>query len=174
MQYAISGKVHCLLVHSACGAMLSARTYLMNKMSRYTNMKSWAAINFKVHVTKWKKTKLHIRLIKNKTGSSIHILTHVTSTSAEIFRSLLLSFSPALDEHNPDIPEWREDIGRVVRTALSQVHQVSVRLSPFLELTWATSGFQGHYYFIPWPVCSINAKCIMFYGSYAKLLAFFF
>uniref|UniRef100_A0A8C5HWV7 VPS10 domain-containing receptor SorCS3-like n=1 Tax=Gouania willdenowi TaxID=441366 RepID=A0A8C5HWV7_GOUWI len=32
----------------------------------------------------------------------------------EFFRSLLLSFSPALDEHNPDIPEWREDIGRVV------------------------------------------------------------
>uniref|UniRef100_A0A8C5HSG6 VPS10 domain-containing receptor SorCS3-like n=1 Tax=Gouania willdenowi TaxID=441366 RepID=A0A8C5HSG6_GOUWI len=42
----------------------------------------------------------------------------------EFFRSLLLSFSPALDEHNPDIPEWREDIGRVVRTALSQVSGV--------------------------------------------------
>uniref|UniRef100_A0A667YBF1 Sortilin related VPS10 domain containing receptor 3b n=1 Tax=Myripristis murdjan TaxID=586833 RepID=A0A667YBF1_9TELE len=42
-------------------------------------------------------------------------------TVKEFFRSLLLSFSPALDEHNPDIPEWREDVGRVVRTALSQV-----------------------------------------------------
>ncbi|KAM6956470.1 VPS10 domain-containing receptor SorCS3 [Aplochiton taeniatus] len=39
----------------------------------------------------------------------------------EFFRSLPLSFSPALDEHNPDIPEWREDVGLVVRTALSQV-----------------------------------------------------
>uniref|UniRef100_A0A3B4AZA7 PKD domain-containing protein n=1 Tax=Periophthalmus magnuspinnatus TaxID=409849 RepID=A0A3B4AZA7_9GOBI len=35
-------------------------------------------------------------------------------TVKDYFRSLLLSFSPALDEHNPDIPEWREDIGRVV------------------------------------------------------------
>ncbi|KAM9394637.1 VPS10 domain-containing receptor SorCS3-like isoform 2-T2 [Salvelinus alpinus] len=39
----------------------------------------------------------------------------------DFFKSLLLSFSPALDEHNPDIPEWREDVGRVVRTAVSQV-----------------------------------------------------
>ncbi|KAK5854138.1 hypothetical protein PBY51_015234 [Eleginops maclovinus] len=46
-------------------------------------------------------------------------------TVKEFFRSLLLSFSPTLDEHNPDIPEWREDIGRVVRTALSQVSGVS-------------------------------------------------
>ncbi|KAF7220419.1 VPS10 domain-containing receptor SorCS3 [Nothobranchius furzeri] len=45
-------------------------------------------------------------------------------TVKEFFRSLLLSFSPTLDEHNPDIPEWREDIGRVVRTALSKVSDV--------------------------------------------------
>uniref|UniRef100_A0A8C6TQ09 Sortilin related VPS10 domain containing receptor 3b n=1 Tax=Neogobius melanostomus TaxID=47308 RepID=A0A8C6TQ09_9GOBI len=56
------------------------------------------------------------------------------------FRSLLLSFSPALDEHNPDIPEWREDIGRVVRTAFSQVSGVSedqllVSLYPGLPTT---------------------------------------
>uniref|UniRef100_A0A3B4US96 Sortilin related VPS10 domain containing receptor 3b n=1 Tax=Seriola dumerili TaxID=41447 RepID=A0A3B4US96_SERDU len=49
-------------------------------------------------------------------------------TVKEFFRSLLLSFSPALDEHNPDIPEWREDIGRVVRAALSQVHEVPILL----------------------------------------------
>ncbi|XP_056147393.1 LOW QUALITY PROTEIN: VPS10 domain-containing receptor SorCS3 [Lampris incognitus] len=42
-------------------------------------------------------------------------------TVKEFFRSLPLSFSPVLDEHNPDIPEWREDIGRVVQKALSQV-----------------------------------------------------
>ncbi|XP_041866105.1 VPS10 domain-containing receptor SorCS3 [Melanotaenia boesemani] len=58
----------------------------------------------------------------------------------EFFRSLLLSFSPALDEHNPDIPEWREDIGRVVRTALSQVsgvaeEQLMVSLYPGLPTT---------------------------------------
>ncbi|XP_031612707.1 VPS10 domain-containing receptor SorCS3 [Oreochromis aureus] len=61
-------------------------------------------------------------------------------TVKEFFRSLLLSFSPALDEHNPDIPEWREDIGRVVRTALSQVSgihedQLLVSLYPGLPTT---------------------------------------
>ncbi|XP_038126140.1 VPS10 domain-containing receptor SorCS3-like [Cyprinodon tularosa] len=61
-------------------------------------------------------------------------------TVKEFFRSLLLSFSPALDEHNPDIPEWREDIGRVVRTALSQVsgvpeNQLMVSLYPGLPTT---------------------------------------
>ncbi|KAM4607452.1 VPS10 domain-containing receptor SorCS3-like [Polymixia lowei] len=58
-------------------------------------------------------------------------------TVKEFFKSLLLSFSPALDEHNPDIPEWREDVGRVVRTALSQVsgfpeEQLLVSLYPGL------------------------------------------
>ncbi|XP_014888347.1 VPS10 domain-containing receptor SorCS3 isoform X1 [Poecilia latipinna] len=62
-------------------------------------------------------------------------------TVKESFRSLLLSFSPALDEHNPDIPEWREDIGRVVRTALSQQvsgvseSQLMVSLYPGLPTT---------------------------------------
>ncbi|KAM9809187.1 VPS10 domain-containing receptor SorCS3 isoform 1-T3 [Syngnathus typhle] len=61
-------------------------------------------------------------------------------TVKEFFRSLLLSFSPTLDEHNPDIREWREDIGRVVQTALSQVagvptSQLLVSLSPGLPTT---------------------------------------
>ncbi|KFO32356.1 VPS10 domain-containing receptor SorCS1 [Fukomys damarensis] len=36
----------------------------------------------------------------------------------EEFRSLRLSFSPNLDEYNPDIPEWRRDISRVIRKSL--------------------------------------------------------
>ncbi|XP_047208528.1 VPS10 domain-containing receptor SorCS3-like [Girardinichthys multiradiatus] len=61
-------------------------------------------------------------------------------TVKEFFRSLLLSFSPALDEHNPDIPEWREDISRVVRRALSQIsgvpeNQLMVSLYPGLPTT---------------------------------------
>ncbi|XP_019715789.1 VPS10 domain-containing receptor SorCS3-like [Hippocampus comes] len=61
-------------------------------------------------------------------------------TVKEFFRSLLLSFSPTLDEHNPDIPEWREDIGRVVQTALSRVSgvpasQLLVSLYPGLPTT---------------------------------------
>uniref|UniRef100_A0A669DPF9 Sortilin related VPS10 domain containing receptor 3 n=1 Tax=Oreochromis niloticus TaxID=8128 RepID=A0A669DPF9_ORENI len=39
----------------------------------------------------------------------------------EFFKSLLLSFSPNLDEFNPDIPEWRQDVGRVIKKALLQV-----------------------------------------------------
>uniref|UniRef100_A0A674CPK0 Sortilin related VPS10 domain containing receptor 3b n=1 Tax=Salmo trutta TaxID=8032 RepID=A0A674CPK0_SALTR len=58
----------------------------------------------------------------------------------EFFKSLLLSFSPTLDEHNPDIPEWREDVGRVVRTAVSQVsgfpeEQLFVSLFPGIPTT---------------------------------------
>uniref|UniRef100_A0A4W6D0K7 Sortilin related VPS10 domain containing receptor 3b n=1 Tax=Lates calcarifer TaxID=8187 RepID=A0A4W6D0K7_LATCA len=54
-------------------------------------------------------------------------------TVKEFFRSLLLSFSPALDEHNPDIPEWREDIGRVV-SGVSE-DQLLVSLYPGLPTT---------------------------------------
>ncbi|XP_065699629.1 VPS10 domain-containing receptor SorCS1 isoform X1 [Patagioenas fasciata] len=36
----------------------------------------------------------------------------------EQFQSLRLSFSPNLDDYNPDIPEWRRDISRVVKRAL--------------------------------------------------------
>uniref|UniRef100_A0A8D0BPK6 Sortilin related VPS10 domain containing receptor 1 n=1 Tax=Salvator merianae TaxID=96440 RepID=A0A8D0BPK6_SALMN len=39
----------------------------------------------------------------------------------EQFHSLRLSFSPNLDEYNPDIPEWRRDISRVIKTALVEV-----------------------------------------------------
>ncbi|XP_071605450.1 VPS10 domain-containing receptor SorCS3 [Heliangelus exortis] len=39
----------------------------------------------------------------------------------EYFQSQLLSFSPNLDYHNPDIPEWRKDIGKVIKRALAQV-----------------------------------------------------
>uniref|UniRef100_A0A8C1V8R1 Sortilin related VPS10 domain containing receptor 3b n=1 Tax=Cyprinus carpio TaxID=7962 RepID=A0A8C1V8R1_CYPCA len=43
-------------------------------------------------------------------------------TVKDFFRSLLLSFSPNLEEHNPSIAEWRQDVGRVVRATLSQVY----------------------------------------------------
>ncbi|XP_035258745.1 VPS10 domain-containing receptor SorCS3 isoform X1 [Anguilla anguilla] len=41
----------------------------------------------------------------------------------EYFKSLLLSFSPNLDEYNPDIPEWRQDVGRLIKKALLQVSE---------------------------------------------------
>uniref|UniRef100_A0A5S6L3U2 Charged multivesicular body protein 2b n=2 Tax=Xenopus tropicalis TaxID=8364 RepID=A0A5S6L3U2_XENTR len=36
----------------------------------------------------------------------------------------LLSFSPNLDYHNPDIPEWRQDISRLITRALIQVTNI--------------------------------------------------
>uniref|UniRef100_UPI0040386C46 VPS10 domain-containing receptor SorCS1-like n=1 Tax=Callospermophilus lateralis TaxID=76772 RepID=UPI0040386C46 len=36
----------------------------------------------------------------------------------EEFCSLHLSFSPNLDDYNPDIPEWRRDISRVIKKSL--------------------------------------------------------
>ncbi|KAM4703698.1 VPS10 domain-containing receptor SorCS1 isoform 3-T3 [Rhinophrynus dorsalis] len=43
----------------------------------------------------------------------------------EQFQSLRLSFSPNLDEYNPDIPEWRGDISRVIKRALMYASGVS-------------------------------------------------
>lgn len=54
-------------------------------------------------------------------------------SSTEFFKSLLLSFSPNLDEFNPDIPEWRQDVGRVIKKALLQVSDFHF-LCPFLSL----------------------------------------
>ncbi|XP_054865805.1 VPS10 domain-containing receptor SorCS1 isoform X3 [Amphiprion ocellaris] len=38
----------------------------------------------------------------------------------EYFRSHLLAFSSNLDEHNPDVAEWRLDVSRVIRSSLIQ------------------------------------------------------
>ncbi|KAL2086732.1 hypothetical protein ACEWY4_017791 [Coilia grayii] len=58
--------------------------------------------------------------------SSANSILQDTKTIAvqEFFKSLLLSFSPNLDEVNPDIPEWRQDVGRVIKKALLQVADI--------------------------------------------------
>ncbi|XP_074449302.1 VPS10 domain-containing receptor SorCS1-like isoform X3 [Larus michahellis] len=43
----------------------------------------------------------------------------------EQFQSLRLSFSANLDDYNPDIPEWRRDISRVVKRALVEATGIS-------------------------------------------------
>uniref|UniRef100_A0A8D0GK12 Sortilin related VPS10 domain containing receptor 1 n=1 Tax=Sphenodon punctatus TaxID=8508 RepID=A0A8D0GK12_SPHPU len=43
----------------------------------------------------------------------------------EQFQSLRLSFSPNLDDYNPDIPEWRRDISRVIKRALVEAMGIS-------------------------------------------------
>uniref|UniRef100_A0AAR2KB70 PKD domain-containing protein n=1 Tax=Pygocentrus nattereri TaxID=42514 RepID=A0AAR2KB70_PYGNA len=64
--------------------------------------------------------------------SSANSILQDTKTIAvqEFFKSLLLSFSPNLDEANPDIPEWRQDVGRVIKKALLQVSQLLVAVFP--------------------------------------------
>ncbi|GCC21284.1 hypothetical protein chiPu_0019751, partial [Chiloscyllium punctatum] len=36
------------------------------------------------------------------------------------YRSLLLSFTPNLEDYNPDIPEWRHDLSKLVKRTLQQ------------------------------------------------------
>ncbi|XP_036402233.1 VPS10 domain-containing receptor SorCS1-like isoform X1 [Megalops cyprinoides] len=48
-----------------------------------------------------------------------------TVTVHEYFRSHLLAFSSNLDEHNPDVAEWRQDVSRVIKSSMVQATGVS-------------------------------------------------
>ncbi|KAF7216643.1 VPS10 domain-containing receptor SorCS3 isoform X1 [Nothobranchius furzeri] len=63
---------------------------------------------------------VHTITVQVSAGSSILQDTR-SLVVKEFFKSLLLSFSPNLDEFNPDIPEWRQDVGRVIKKALLRV-----------------------------------------------------
>uniref|UniRef100_A0A8C0XJ00 PKD domain-containing protein n=1 Tax=Castor canadensis TaxID=51338 RepID=A0A8C0XJ00_CASCN len=52
------------------------------------------------------------------TSEGMNTITVQTIAVYEEFRSLRLSFSPNLDDYNPDIPEWRRDISRVIKKSL--------------------------------------------------------
>lgn len=89
----------------------------------------------------------------------------VRFSSAEFFKSLLLSFSPNLDEFNPDIPEWRQDVGRVIKKSLLQVsdfhflcpfqpqlpppHLLQLFLCFFFFLTSCFKFLPSNFHFIP-------------------------
>ncbi|XP_072318867.1 VPS10 domain-containing receptor SorCS1 [Eucyclogobius newberryi] len=65
--------------------------------------------------------------VQVSTGSSImqdrkNIAVH------DYFRSHLLAFSSNLDEHNPDVAEWRLDVSRVIKNALIQATGVREEL----------------------------------------------
>ncbi|XP_055502953.1 VPS10 domain-containing receptor SorCS1-like isoform X1 [Leucoraja erinacea] len=50
------------------------------------------------------------------------ILQDVKSIAVfDSYRSLLLSFTPNLEDHNPDIPEWRQDLSKLVKRTLGEV-----------------------------------------------------
>ncbi|XP_069467857.1 VPS10 domain-containing receptor SorCS1-like isoform X3 [Ambystoma mexicanum] len=57
-------------------------------------------------------------------GSSI-LQDTKTIAVYEQFESLHLAFSPNLDEYNPDIPEWRRDISKVIKKALLEATGVN-------------------------------------------------
>ncbi|KAG9268232.1 VPS10 domain-containing receptor SorCS3-like [Astyanax mexicanus] len=62
----------------------------------------------------------HLVVVQVSAGSLV-LQDSETITVTDFFRSLLLSFSPNLEEHNPSVAEWRQDVGRVVTATLSQV-----------------------------------------------------
>lgn len=45
---------------------------------------------------------------------------------SEYFRSHVLAFSSNLDELNPGVSEWREDISRVVKSSTLQVRSAAL------------------------------------------------
>eukprot|EP00062_Callorhinchus_milii_P017884 gi/632970748/ref/XP_007901820.1/ PREDICTED: VPS10 domain-containing receptor SorCS1-like [Callorhinchus milii] len=55
-------------------------------------------------------------------SSGNSILQDVKSIAVfDYYRSLLLSFSPNLEDYNPDIPEWRQDLSKVIKRTLARV-----------------------------------------------------
>ncbi len=59
-----------------------------------------------------------------------------TTLPAEYFRSHLLAFSSNLDDHNPDVTEWRLDVSRVIKNSLIQVKLSQVFSSKSVALLW--------------------------------------
>lgn len=138
---------------------------LMNKMLQWANMISWRAINFKVYVAKWKKTKLHIWLMKNKTRSSTRIVTIITlsflqSSSGRCCchsRQLLMSTILTSQSGERTLDVW---CGQLCRRYIS-IYSISV-LDLSSEPTPTTSSFQCHYYFRA--ACSIDIVVMVLYG----------
>ncbi|XP_059903377.1 VPS10 domain-containing receptor SorCS3-like [Gadus macrocephalus] len=72
-------------------------------------------------------------------GSTI-LQDRKTISVHEVFRSHLLAFSANLDDHNPEVAEWRLDLSRVIRTSLIQAtaveeEQLLVAVLPGLPTT---------------------------------------
>ncbi|XP_035256981.1 VPS10 domain-containing receptor SorCS1-like isoform X2 [Anguilla anguilla] len=58
-------------------------------------------------------------------AGSVILQDRKTIAVHEYFRSHLLAFSSNLDEHNPDVSEWRLDISRVVKSSMVQATGIS-------------------------------------------------
>ncbi|XP_053307005.1 VPS10 domain-containing receptor SorCS3 [Spea bombifrons] len=90
----------------------------------------WVGNNTKPHITLDSSISLtfntegtHTVTVQVSAGNSIIQDTKEVAVH-EYFHSQLLSFSPNLDYHNPDIPEWRQDISRLIKRSLIQVTNI--------------------------------------------------
>uniref|UniRef100_W5N2A0 Sortilin related VPS10 domain containing receptor 1 n=1 Tax=Lepisosteus oculatus TaxID=7918 RepID=W5N2A0_LEPOC len=61
--------------------------------------------------------------IQQSAGNSL-LQDRKTIAVHEYFRSQLLAFSSNLDDYNPDVAEWRQDISRVIKNSLVQVTDI--------------------------------------------------
>ncbi|XP_071754829.2 VPS10 domain-containing receptor SorCS1-like [Centroberyx gerrardi] len=66
----------------------------------------------------------HTVTVQASVGNTVH-QDKKTVVVYEYFRSHVLAFSSNLDELNPGVAEWREDIGRVVKSSMVQVTGIS-------------------------------------------------
>ncbi|KAM7408582.1 hypothetical protein PAMA_002345 [Pampus argenteus] len=66
----------------------------------------------------------HTVTVQASVGNTVH-QDQMTVAVYDYFRSHVLAFSSNLDELNPGVSEWREDIGRVVKSSMVQVTGIS-------------------------------------------------
>ncbi|XP_059929103.1 VPS10 domain-containing receptor SorCS1-like isoform X1 [Gadus macrocephalus] len=86
---------------------------------------------------------LHNVVVQASAGNTVH-QDQGTVAVYESFRSNVLAFSPYLDELNPGVAEWREDISRVVKTSVIQatgIRREQVLVSVFPGLPTAAEVF---------------------------------
>uniref|UniRef100_A0AAQ4NPK0 Sortilin related VPS10 domain containing receptor 1 n=1 Tax=Gasterosteus aculeatus aculeatus TaxID=481459 RepID=A0AAQ4NPK0_GASAC len=81
----------------------------------------------------------HTVTVQASVGNTVH-QDQMTVTVYDYFRSYVLGFSSNLDEQNPGMSEWREDISRVVKSNMVQVtgindEQLLVTVIPGLPTT---------------------------------------
>ncbi|XP_026165515.1 VPS10 domain-containing receptor SorCS1-like [Mastacembelus armatus] len=66
----------------------------------------------------------HSITVQASVGNTVH-QDQMTVAVYDYFQSHVLAFSSNLDELNPGVAEWREDIGRVVKSSMVQVTGIS-------------------------------------------------
>uniref|UniRef100_A0A3Q2Z3J3 PKD domain-containing protein n=1 Tax=Hippocampus comes TaxID=109280 RepID=A0A3Q2Z3J3_HIPCM len=66
----------------------------------------------------------HVVTVQASVGNTVQ-QDHMTVAVYDYFQSHILAFSSNLDDANPDLAEWRTDIGRVVKRSVVQVTGIS-------------------------------------------------